>query len=68
MEAPHKWQNLPPPPPNRKIKNDEERVIDNVNKNNIIQSHTQNRKPVVRPNLVMNHYSNRRRGHIRVLK
>ena len=68
IEAPHKWQNLPPPPLNRKIKNDEERVIDNVNKNNIIQSQTQNVKPVVRPNLVMNHYSNRRRGHMRYLK
>ena len=70
IEAPHKWQNLPPPPPNRKIKNDEERVIDNVNKNDIIQSHNnnQNRTTIANPNLVMNRFSNRRRGHLRYLK
>jgi hypothetical protein len=69
IESPNNWQHLPPTPANRKILNNEEKVIDNVDKNNILQMKNARQVVVInKPNLIMNNYSNRKRGYVRHLK
>ena len=69
IEASDKWHNMPPPPANRNIKHNEEKVIDNIDKNNILQ--VKNAKQVVvvnKPKYILNSYSNKRRGNVRHFK
>lgn len=68
IEAPNKWQHVPPTPANRKVQNSEQSVMDDMKANQIVQTNPNDNRKANQPTFNMNSYGTRRKGKLRFLR